>query len=182
MSLQGLCHVVRELLEIVFTPFDSSVLKPNLDLSFWKRERRGQLLPLYTNKVLVFVEFFFQSFELVWCKNCPFASFLDFGSSWFCWVALLLRRRIYRIKKKTSDLCTRLHTEKLNKAGERARYETLHDLWTNSWIVRDRYKCTIKWGRNLKSKPLLHYYDIKQTEWKLRWKASGKLCPKTIHD
>lgn len=53
----------------LFSPFNSSVLKPDFHLCFSEIQRSGEIMSLGSDHVLLPVKLFFQSLELFWREN-----------------------------------------------------------------------------------------------------------------
>ena len=63
-------------IHLLFSPFYSSVLEPNLNLCFSQIKRGGEVMSLRSHHVLLSIKFFLQSLELFGCENCA-------NSLWF---------------------------------------------------------------------------------------------------
>lgn len=57
-------------IHLLFSPFYSSVLEPDLNLCFCQIKRGGEVMSLRSHHVLLSIKFFLQSLELFGCENC----------------------------------------------------------------------------------------------------------------
>ena len=60
---------------VLFSVFNSAVLKPDFHLIFSQIERGSQILSFWSNDILLSFELLFQNFQLLWSENgsCPFS-------------------------------------------------------------------------------------------------------------
>lgn len=76
----SLCHCTTENL---FSPSNSSILKPDFDLRLWETKLWGDVNPLCTSNVLLYLKVSLQSLELLRRKHSAHASwFLLWSCTW----------------------------------------------------------------------------------------------------